>query len=101
MLVLVSAFVLALTAAAQHDHAAMMAALNAKWKWNVDATGTLNLNVQRRKFTDITQVESQNWLMVMGGKKLGKTRLSLHGMFSLEPWTLRDLGSAEGFQTGE
>jgi hypothetical protein len=98
---LVSALFLTLTIAAQHDHAAMMAALNAKWKWNVEAAGTLNLNVQRRKFTDITQVESQNWLMVMGGKKLGKTRLSLHGMFSLEPFTLRDLGSAEVFQTGE
>ena len=86
---------------AQHDHAAMMAAMNAKWKWTVDATGTLNLNIQERKFTDITQVESQNWLMVMGGKKLGKTRLALHGMFSLEPFTLRDLGSAQVFQTGE
>lgn len=86
---------------AQHDHAAMLAAMNAKWKWNVDATGTLNLNIQERKFTDITQVESQNWLMVMGGKKLGKTQLSVHGMFSLEPFTLRDLGSAEVFQTGE
>jgi hypothetical protein len=89
------------TALAQHDHAAMMAAMNAKWKWTVDATGTLNLNIQERKFTDITQVESQNWMMVMGGKKLGKTQLSVHGMFSLEPFTLRDLGSAEVFQTGE
>jgi hypothetical protein len=88
-------------ALAQHDHAAMLAAMDAKWKWNVDAAGTLNLNIQERKFKDITQVESQNWLMVMGGKKLGKTRLSLHGMFSLEPFTLRDLGSAQVFQTGE
>ena len=86
---------------AQHDHAAMMAAMDTRWKWTVDATGTLNLNIQERKFTDITQVESQNWLMVMGGRKVGTMRLSLDGMFSLEPFTLRDLGSAEAFQTGE
>ena len=103
----ITAFALLLTVAvpglafAQHDHAAMLAAMSTKWKWTVDATGTLNLNIQDRKFNDITQVESQNWLMVMGGKKLGPARLSLHGMFSLEPFTLRDIGSAEVFQTGE
>jgi hypothetical protein len=89
---------------AQHDHAAMMAAMDARWKWTVDASGTLNLNVQQRKFTDFTQVESQNWLMLMGGKSVGQTkksRVSVHAMFSLEPFTLRDLGSSQAFQTGE
>jgi hypothetical protein len=86
---------------AQHDHAAMMAAADARWKWTVDATGTLNLNIQQRKFTDFTQVESQNFLMLMGGKKLPKGQLSVHTMFSFEPFTLRDLGSSQAFQTGE
>lgn len=86
---------------AQHDHAAMLAAAERKWKWTLDATGTLNLNVQERKFRDIQQVESQNWVMFMGAKSLGKGKLSVHTMFSLEPFTLRDLGSAEVFQTGE
>lgn len=86
---------------AQHDHAAMMAMLDARWKWTIDANGTLNLNIQERKFTDITQAESQNWLMLMGAKNAGRTQISLHSMFSFEPFTLRDLGSSQAFQTGE
>ncbi len=88
------------TALAQHDHAHM--AMPAEgWMWKFDAQAALNLNLQERKFTDVHQVESQNWLMVMGGRQVGKASLSLHGMLSLEPFTLRKLGSAEVFQTGE
>jgi len=103
-LAVVAALVLVLTpvaAYAQHDHAAMMAAAEKKWKWTLDATGTLNLNIQERKFLDIQQVESQNHLMLMGGKGLAKGKVSVHAMFSFEPFTLRDLGSAQAFQTGE
>lgn len=103
-LAVVAALVLVLTpvaAYAQHDHAAMMAGAEKKWKWTLDATGTLNLNIQERKFLDIQQVESQNHLMLMGGKGLAKGKIAVHAMFSFEPFTLRDLGSAQAFQTGE
>ncbi len=87
-------------AEAQHDHAAM-AAPTQGWKWMLDAQASLNLNLQARKYSDTYQIESQNFLMVMGSHRVGKASLSLHSMFSLEPFTLRELGSAEVFQTGE
>lgn len=39
--------------------------------------------------------------MGSGARRLGPSTLSLHGMASLEPFTLRRLGSAQVFQTGE
>lgn len=89
------------SAFAQHDHAAMMAAAAARWTWNLQGQASLNLNLQQRKFTDFHQVESQNWFMVMGGRRVGSTSVSLHTMFSFEPFTMRDVGSAQVFQTGE
>ena len=47
------------------------------------------------------QVESQNWLMATAARRLGNGSFSLHGMLSFEPFTLRDLGSSQVFQTGE
>ncbi|MGH9172721.1 MAG: hypothetical protein ACRD1H_00115, partial [Vicinamibacterales bacterium] len=37
----------------------------------------------------------------MGSRKAGIGALTLHGMLSFEPFTLRDLGSSQVFQTGE
>ena len=79
----------------------MMRASAARWTWNVQGQLSLNLNLQQRKFTDFHQVESQNWVMVMGGRRVGTTNIALHTMFSGEPFTMRDLGSAQVFQTGE
>lgn len=87
-------------AEAQHDHAAMTMPASG-WTWTFDGQASLNLNLQERKFTDFHQIESQNWFMVMGGRRVGAATLSLHSMFSFEPFTLRDIGSAEVFQTGE
>lgn len=78
-----------------------MAVPSTGWTWSGSAQFFLNGNLQERKFRDFHQVESQNWLMVTGGRSLGRTRLMLHGMFSAEPATIRDLGSAQVFQTGE
>lgn len=85
---------------AQHDHAAMLASSKG-WTWTFEGQASLNLNVQERKFMDVHQVESQNWGMLMGARKFGAASLSVHSMFSLEPATLRDLGSSQTFQTGE
>lgn len=46
-------------------------------------------------------MESQNWLMAMGARRVGTGTLTLHSMLSFEPFTMRDLGSSQVFQTGE
>ena len=55
----------------------------------------------RRASADVRQVESQNWLMLMGARNVRTTQLSLHAMASLEPLTLKDIGSPQTFQSGE
>jgi hypothetical protein len=84
---------------AQHDMAAMTAAPS--WSWTFDGHVYLDGNLQERKFTDFHQLESQNWFMAEGAKSVGRGRLFVHAMASLEPFTLRKIGSAEVFQTGE
>jgi hypothetical protein len=71
------------------------------WHWNVDANIFAGVNYQHRKSADITEAESQNWVMAMGERPLGSGRVRVHTMVSLEPFTLRDRGSAQVFQTGE
>ncbi len=58
-------------------------------------------NYQWRKFTDFDEVESQNWVMTELRKSFGVSDLNLIAMFSLEPFTLRAIGSPQVFQTGE
>jgi hypothetical protein len=81
-----------------HDHTA---AASNSWHWTPGANVFFGLNYQNRKFTDFTAWESQNWLMLMGRRGLGRGELALSGMMSLEPFTLRKLGSPQVFQTGE
>ena len=72
------------------------------WQWGVEATAFGGYNYQYRKFTDFDEVESQNWLMTTLSKSFGSvSHLRVDGMFSLEPFTLRDIGSPQVFQTGE
>jgi hypothetical protein len=85
---------------AQHEHH-QPAPADGAWLWSADATGFLTGNLQVRKFRDFHQVESQNWFMGGGARRLGEGSFSFHAMFSLEPFTLRRLGSAQVFQTGE
>jgi hypothetical protein len=49
----------------------------------------------------VTKLESQNWLMAMASRRVGRGTLDLRSMFSLEPFTLPPGGSPELFQTGE
>jgi hypothetical protein len=83
-----------------HDMA-HMAAPSPGWTFRFDAQAFLTANLQERKFTSFHQVESQNWFMAMGTRTVGRARVTLDGMFSLEPITFRKIGSAEAFQVGE
>jgi hypothetical protein len=47
------------------------------------------------------KVVSQNWLMVMAGRPIGRGELELRGMYSLEPLTVGDAGYPLLLQTGE
>jgi hypothetical protein len=80
-----------------HQHPASDA-----WQWGVEGHVFAGYNDQRREFTDFDEIESQNWLMTAGSKTFGGgSNLQLVGMFSLEAFTLRDIGSPQVFQTGE
>ncbi len=71
------------------------------WQWSAEAQVFGGYNYQYRRFTDFDEVESQNWVMTTAGRSVGRSRLRLVGMFSLEPFTLRGIGSPQVFQTGE
>jgi hypothetical protein len=87
-------------AAAQHEHPEPSDKAS-EWTWSASGQAFLTANLQEREFRDFHQVESQNWFMGSGTRRLGSSTLSLHGMASLEPLTLRRLGSSQVFQTGE
>jgi len=82
-------------AAHQHDQAPV------PWQWSVEGAAFAGYNYQWRKFTDFDEIESQNWWMTTLQKSFGVSDLNLVAMFSLEPFTLRDIGSPQVFQTGE
>ena len=71
------------------------------WTWTTDASVFFGYNYQHRLFTDFSVWESQNWFMLAGQRKLGGGTLSVEGMISLEPFTLKAIGSPQVFQTGE
>ena len=81
----------------QHD----MSTMSPGWTWTAAGQAFLNLNLQHRKFDDINRVESQNWFMGTAARSTGRGRLMLHAMFSAEPWTFHQSGSAQVFQSGE
>lgn len=99
--VLCTAFLLLspLQARAQHEH--HTASDTPGWSFRAAAQAFLTLNIQDRKFTDFTQVESTNWVMSTATRTSPATRLTFTLMGSAEPFTLRRLGSAQVFQSGE
>lgn len=99
LLALTALFACAPAASAQHDHHPPPP--DQGWAWSLESSAFLTGNIQERKFRDFDQVESQNWMMGLATRKVGAGGLTLHGMLSFEPFTLRDLGSAQVFQTGE
>jgi hypothetical protein len=71
------------------------------WQWNLNGNVFAGVNHQFRKSTDITEFESQNWLMATGERGFRTGTLMLHAMLSFEPYTIKDIGSPQVFQTGE
>jgi hypothetical protein len=71
------------------------------WTWSADANVFFGYNYQQRHFADFSSWESQNWLMGSGERLVGRGRLILDTMISLEPFTVPAEGSPQLFQTGE
>jgi hypothetical protein len=73
-----------------------------KGDWMIMAHGDLKIGFNHQGGPrGINKAESQNWLMLMAERPVGKGRLMLRGMFSAEPWTAPRRGFPELFQTGE
>jgi hypothetical protein len=89
----------AVPAAQEHQHPEPTA--EPAWRWSWAANAFAGWNYQVRKFRDFQRVESQNWLMGAGERTLGGGDLRLHGMLSLEAFTMQAIGSPQVFQTGE
>jgi hypothetical protein len=88
--------------ASAQDPAHQHAPASTGWQWSVEGRLFFGYNYQRREFTDFDEVESQNWIMTALSKTFSSgSGFQLVGMFSAEPWTLRDIGSPQVFQTGE
>jgi len=104
----------------EHHHPAAVPddTANAAWSWTTDGNAFFVYNYQKRQFADFWAWESQNWGMVSAARTIGPGRLTVQGMFSLEPWTIGTLvyakldglfggqrvvagGSPQVFQTGE
>jgi hypothetical protein len=95
----------------EHQHQGMSTA-DPAWTWTGDANAFVGFNYQQRLFADFSAWESQNWFMGSGERPLGRGRLTVQGMLSLEPFTIGKLvygggqsvtagGSPQLFQTGE
>src|SRR6185503_1849488 len=81
----------------QHEHEPD----SGSWTWATDANVFAGYNDQERHFADFSAWESQNWFMASGSRAIGRGRLTIGSMVSLEPFTLHDHGSPQLFQTGE
>jgi hypothetical protein len=89
-------------AAGAQDHAAhVQPPARAAWEWTWDGTVFAGFNYQRRRFTDFDAWESQNWFMLHGERRSERGSWRVHGMTSLEAFTLADIGSPQVFQAGE
>jgi hypothetical protein len=82
-----------------HEH--QMVDASAGWLWAIDGNVFAGYNDQQRHFADFSAWESQNWGMVAATHPVGRGRLTIDWMFSLEPLTIPAGGSPQLFQTGE
>jgi hypothetical protein len=73
----------------------------AAWDWAASANVFFGYNYQQREFRDFSEWESQNWFMLGAERRTRRDRARLQAMFSLEAFTLEDVGSPQVFQTGE
>ena len=72
-----------------------------EWEWAASANVFFGYNYQQREFRDFSEWESQNWFMAGGQRRTERDRARLQAMFSLEAFTIQDVGSPQVFQTGE
>ena len=71
-------------------------------QWLLMLHGEAKIGVNRQGGPrGVTKFESQNWLMPMAFRRVGRGTLQLRGMFSVEPLTFSGAGSPQLFQTGE
>ena len=97
-----TAICLSATTAFAQDPAHQHSVTSEAWQWGVAANVFAGYNYQYRKFTDFDEFESQNWLMTTLARSFSSaSHLRIDAMFSFEPFTLRDIGSPQVFQTGE
>jgi len=104
------------TAAQEHTHPAPAqdpAARETTWSWSTDANAFVGYNYQKRRYADFASWDSQNWMMFDGARRVGRGRITIDAMFSLEPLTVGRVlysgstrlpyigGSPQLYQTGE
>ncbi|HYG82714.1 MAG TPA: hypothetical protein VD861_20125, partial [Pyrinomonadaceae bacterium] len=70
------------------------------WLLMLHAEAKIGVNAQGGP-RGTTKFESQNWVMPMASRRVGKGVLELRGMFSAEPVTFSGPGSPQLFQSGE
>ncbi len=70
------------------------------WKWMYDGAFFLTFNRQGGD-RGSREFKSQNWLMMMASRRLGRGDLTLTGMLTAEPLTQTARGYAQLFQSGE
>jgi hypothetical protein len=73
---------------------------DSSWHFGLDGVIFATVDMQGGRRGE-TQFVSQNWLMVMAHRKVGRSALTLTGMFSAEPLTVGEPGYSEIFQEGE
>lgn len=74
----------------------------AKGEWLLMLHGDAKLGVNSQGGPrGVTKFESQNWIMPMAFRRVGRGTLQLRGMFSAEPLTFSGAGSPQLFQAGE
>ncbi|HEX8282934.1 MAG TPA: hypothetical protein VF588_06245 [Pyrinomonadaceae bacterium] len=73
-----------------------------KGDWTLMLHGEAKLGVNSQGGPrGVTKFESQNWIMPMATRRVGRGTLELRGMFSAEPLTYSGAGSPQLFQSGE
>jgi hypothetical protein len=81
--------------------AQMQMQMSPGWQWQTNGNVFAGGNYQYRKFTDFHALESQNWVMLAGQRPWAGGELQLTSMLSFEPFTFKEIGSPQVFQTGE
>ena len=80
--------------------ASMLHKKASQWTLMLHGEAKLGVNSQGGP-RGVTKFESQNWIMPMATRQVGRGTLELRGMFSAEPLTYSGAGSPQIFQSGE